>query len=97
MFYSVEEFHRVLEKSIQKVHGIRDNMFPVELVLEVAVSLLTENYRDPFKNLLNKATEYLIKDIITMLDDTLKPYPHFKVSMYVVELKWYIKIFMIRI
>ena len=50
-------------------------------MLEVAVSMLTESYRGPFKKLLNDATEYLTKDIIKMLDDTLKPYPHFKVGM----------------
>ena len=57
-------------------------MFPVELVLEVAVAILTENYRDPFKNLLNEASEYMSKDIMKMLEDTLKPYPHFKVCLY---------------
>ena len=54
-------------------------MFPVELVLEVAVAILTENYRDPFKDLLNEASEYMSKDIMKMLETTLKPYPHFKV------------------
>ena len=53
----------------------------MEIVLEVAVSMLTESYRGPFKKLLNDATEYLTKDIIKMLDDTLKPYPHFKVGI----------------
>jgi len=76
--FSVTEFKKLLEKSIRKVHAIRDNIFPVEIVLEVAVSMLTESYRGPFKKLLNDATEYLTKDIIKMLDDTLKPYPHFK-------------------
>lgn len=76
--FSVTEFKKTLEKSIRKVHAIRDNIFPVEIVLEVAVSMLTESYRGPFKKLLNDATEYLTKDIIKMLDDTLKPYPHFK-------------------
>ena len=59
----------------------RDNIFPVELVLENAVSLLTESYREPFRLLLTKAANYLTNDIKIMLEDTLKPYPHFKVML----------------
>ena len=55
----------------------------MEIVLEVAVSMLTESYRKPFEKLLNDAPGYLTKDIIKMLDDTLKRYPHFKVSINV--------------
>ena len=54
-------------------------MFPVDLVLEGAVSILTENYRTPFRQLLKGATDFLIKDVLHILDDTLKPYPNFKV------------------
>ena len=55
---------------------------PVELVLETAVSLLTESYRVPFKELLVESTGYLTQDIIKMLEDTLKPYPYFKASRF---------------
>jgi len=75
---SVTEFHEMLKKNIEKTHGIRDNMLPVELVMEVGVSILTENYRNPFKDLLNRSTDYLKKDLIALLDFTLKPYPNFK-------------------
>ena len=50
--YKVEEFHDQLVKAKRNVHGIRDNLLPQELVLEIGVSLLTETYREPMKKLL---------------------------------------------
>ena len=56
---SVEEFHRILTTGIRNTHAIRDNVFPEEIVLEIGVSLLTENYRKPFKELLDNSTDFL--------------------------------------
>ncbi len=44
-FYTIEEFHSKLSKAIQNCHAIRDQMMPVELVLDCGVRLLAENYR----------------------------------------------------
>ena len=44
--HSVLEFLQILKLSIRNAHGIRDHVLPTELVLEIAVSLLTENYRE---------------------------------------------------
>ena len=66
----------------------RDHILPVELVLETAVSLLTESYRVPFKELLVESTGYLTQDIIKMLEDTLKPYPYFKASRFFFKKKY---------
>ena len=44
-FYSVQEFHSKLSKGIQNCHAIRDQLMPVELVLDIGVGLLAENYR----------------------------------------------------
>ena len=57
----------------------RDGVFPLDLVLEGAVAILTENYRGPFHSLLDKSSDYLSKDVSKILEDTLGAYPHFKV------------------
>jgi dynamin 1-like protein len=44
-FYTVHEFHSKLSKGIKNCHAIRDQLMPVELVLDCGVGLLTENYR----------------------------------------------------
>ena len=44
-FYTIEEFHSKLSRGIQNCHAIRDQLMPVELVLEIGVGLLAENYR----------------------------------------------------
>eukprot|EP00092_Neocalanus_flemingeri_P026987 GFUD01029268.1.p1 GENE.GFUD01029268.1~~GFUD01029268.1.p1 ORF type:complete len:718 (-),score=188.67 GFUD01029268.1:332-2485(-) len=75
--HSVEEFHRILKTGIRNTHAIRDNVFPEEIVLEIGVSLLTENYRKPFKELLDDSTEFLKNDVSGTLEHALKPYPKF--------------------
>ena len=47
-------------------------------MLEIGVSLLTENYRRPFKSLLDNSTDFLKKEISETLEFTLKPYPKFQ-------------------
>ena len=76
--HSVEEFHRILTTGIRNTHAIRDNVFPEEIVLEIGVSLLTENYRKPFKELLDNSTDFLKSDIAEALELSLKPYPKFQ-------------------
>jgi dynamin 1-like protein len=44
-FYTVNEFHTKLSKAISNIHAIRDQLMPVELVLDIGVGMLTENYR----------------------------------------------------
>ena len=75
---SVEDFHRRLVENLKKVHGIRDHIFNSDLVLEIGVAILTENYRQPFKKLLQETATELNKNIIKALDATLGNYPRFK-------------------
>jgi Dynamin central region len=44
-YYTVHEFHSKLSKGIRNCHAIRDQLMPVELVLDIGVGLLAENYR----------------------------------------------------
>ena len=44
-FYRIEEFHSKLSTGIRNSHAIRDQLMPVELVLDIGVGLLAENYR----------------------------------------------------
>ena len=75
---TIETFHKTLVENLQKSKAIRDNIFPDQLVLEIGVGMLTENYRKPFKNLLEDTTEVLTDNIIKALEATLGAFPHFK-------------------
>ena len=75
---SVEDFHHRLVQNIKKVHGIRDHIFNSDHVLEIGVAILTENYRQPFKDLLQETSTELNKNIIEALYATLGNYPRFK-------------------
>ena len=75
---SIETFHKTLVENLQKSRAIRDNIFPDQLVLEIGVGMLTENYRIPFKNLLQDTTKVLTDNIIKALEATLGAFPHFK-------------------
>jgi dynamin 1-like protein len=44
-FFTVKEFHSKLSIGIKNSHAIRDQLMPVELVLDIGVGLMTENYR----------------------------------------------------
>lgn len=77
-FYTVEEFHAKLSTGIRNSHAIRDQLMPVELVLDIGVGLLTENYRSPFKNLLEESTRTLNTGLQQTLEATLHIYPKFK-------------------
>ena len=76
--YKVEEFLDHLMKAKRNVHGIRDNLLPQELVLDIGVGLLTECYRKPMKILLEESYEFLINSIKTVLGDTLGIYQKFE-------------------
>ena len=72
--YKVQEFHEKLVKAKRNVHGIRDNLLPQELVLEIGVGLLTETYREPMKQLLRDSHEFLRTSIKTELKETMGVY-----------------------
>ena len=76
--YSVEDFHKLLITGKANSHAFRDNVFPEALVLDIGVGLLTECYRNPFKALLHKITNYLKTNVSTKLDQTLEVYPKFR-------------------
>ena len=75
---SVHDFLARLVENLRKVHGIRDHIFNSDLALEIGVAILTENYRKPFKDLLQETSTELNKNVIKALDATLGNYPHFK-------------------
>ena len=71
--------------------ALRNPVLPVDLILEVGVNILTEHYRKPSKELLQETSEYLKGDIVSLLGETLGPYPTFKVVIkckitYLIEL-----------
>ena len=53
-------------------------MTPDKNILEMGVAILTENYRIPFKNLLDNFVSNLTNTIINDLETTLGSFPHFK-------------------
>ncbi len=57
--YSVQEFHSKLSNGIKNAHAIRDQLMPVELILDVGVGLLAENYRYSCK--LNYKRVFMLK------------------------------------
>ena len=75
---SVHEFHKRLVDNLKKIRGIRDHIFPDQLVLEIGVAILTENYRLPFGSLLQESINVLTRNVIAALEVTLGAFPHFK-------------------
>ena len=73
--YSVESFFSEMKIGIQNTHGIRDHMLPVETTLELGVGILTENYRRPFRKLLEESTTMMNVNLSDIIDETLNPYP----------------------
>jgi len=84
---SVEEFHEKLVTNLQKIRGVRDTIFPDQLVLEIGVAILVENFRIPFKNLLYKCSSFLTNNVIAALDLTLGDFPNFKDEVQSILLK----------
>ena len=76
--YSIDKFYSEIKTGIQNTHAIRDHMLPVETALEVGVGILTENYRRPFKNLLDDSKNMMNDCLRDIVDDTLKAYPKFQ-------------------
>ena len=61
--FSVEDFHKKLIMSKTNVTAIRDDGFPEGLVLDIAVALLTECYREPLLNLLEQSGHFLKEQV----------------------------------
>ena len=76
--YSVFEFIKILKTSIKNMHGIRDHILPTEIVLDIAISLLTESYRNQFLDLLTNTEHILVDNLRSLLTTSLKHYPQFK-------------------
>ena len=73
--YSVECFFSEIKIGIQNTHGIRDHILPVETTLELGVGILTENYRRPFRKLLEESKTMMNVNLSDIIDETLKAYP----------------------
>ena len=76
--YSVDKFYSELKTGIQNTHAIRDHILPVETALELGVGILTENYRKPFKTLLDESKTMMTDNLRETIDETLKAYPKFQ-------------------
>ena len=76
--YSVDKFYSEMMTGIQNTHAIRDHILPVETALELGVGILTENYRRPFKSLLDESKNMMNDNLREIIDDTLKAYPKFE-------------------
>ena len=76
--YSVDKFYSEMMTGIQNTHAIRDHILPVETALELGVGILTENYRRPFKALLDESKNMMNDNLREIIDDTLKAYPKFQ-------------------
>ena len=76
--YSVDTFYSELMIGIQNTHAIRDHILPVETALELGVGILTENYRRPFKSLLDESKNMMNDNLREIIDETLKAYPKFQ-------------------
>ena len=76
--YSAEKFYSEMKIGIQNTHAIRDHIMPVETALEVGVGILTENYRRPFKTLLEDSKAIMSDSLRDIIDETLRAYPKFQ-------------------
>ena len=76
--YSVDKFYSEMKVGIQNTHAIRDHILPVETALELGVGILTENYRRPYKRLLDESKNTMNDDLRAIIDDTLGGYPKFQ-------------------
>ena len=76
--YSVDDFLQKLIVCKRNVTAIRDGAFPEGLVLEIGVGLLTECFRKPLMDLLDKSCKFLTKEISVIFGETLGIYPEFE-------------------
>ena len=84
---SIGEFHKKLSIAKRNVAAIRDNPFPQGIVLDIGVALLTECYREPFLQLLDKSSNFLKNEIGAILKETLGMYPKFQNLVSVMALE----------
>ena len=76
--HSQQDFYERVLLSLKKEGRTREKLTPDKNILEMGVSVLTENYRIPFKNLLDDFVSNLTRTIINDLETTLGSFPHFK-------------------
>ena len=76
--YSVDKFYSEMKVGIQNTHAIRDHILPVETALELGVGILTENYRRPYKRLLDESKNTMNDDLRSIIEETLGAYPKFQ-------------------
>ena len=76
--HSQQDFYERVLLSLKKEGGTNEKMTPDKNILEMGVAILTENYRIPFKNLLDDFVSNLTRTIINDLETTLGSFPHFK-------------------
>ena len=76
--YSVDKFYTEMKIGIQNTHAIRDHILPVETALELGVGILTENYRRPYKSLLDESKITMNDDLRIIIEETLGAYPKFQ-------------------
>ena len=69
------------------VDAIRDSSFPIGIVLDIGVAMLTECYREPFMRLLEDTSHFLNSEISCILKDSLGTYPKFQQLVTDVTLK----------
>ena len=70
-------YDRVLV-SLKKEAGLKDKMTPQRSILETGVAILTENYRVPFRDLLDDFVSNLTRTLVDDLETTLGSFPQFK-------------------
>ena len=75
---SQQDFYERVLLSLKKEGRAKDKLTPDKNILEMGVSILTENYRIPFKNLLDDFVSNLTRMITNDLETTLGSFPHFK-------------------
>ena len=74
----MNENYAEMKIGIQNTHAIRDHILPVETALELGVGILTENYRQPYKKLLDDSKITMNDDLRVIIEDTLGAYPKFQ-------------------
>ena len=76
--HSQQDFYERVLLSLKKEGGTKDRMTPDKNILEMGVAIMTENFRVPFKKLLDDFVSNLTRTIINDLETTLGSFPHFK-------------------
>ena len=76
--HSQQDFYERVLLSLKKEGGTREKITPDKNILEMGVAIMTENFRVPFKKLLDDFVSNLTRTIINDLETTLGSFPLFK-------------------